>query len=447
MAFTQPTMATNNVSLLDNNPNDNTGLTADQLKAVFDKFGVDAKAFLINLLSELQSTTTGSSGADNIGSSPISGVEGNTVHAQIVSLLSQVLTLTNTMAYTPTSSYHPSTKKYVDDVVAGVILGQISDGSLTDAKLSNDPTAIKARVAAKSDQTYVDNQLSLKAANTDNSRTTTAKDVTGAINELNANKTENKDYVRCPAYGTTAGTSTAYTVSTTPAPSSYVDGMQITIVPNVDCGLNPTLNWNGLGALTIVNQNGSSVYPLDIKAGKPITLVRIGINFFIRNVGGNIRSIQTGIANLTTQTTYNIAISSVSTTSSIVRVWTRGNSPFNTNTDSVSADITNSTQVTLSRNSGSTGVTVYWEVVEFNNVKSIQTGTKVVANYTSGDVVTVSSINSSKSQLFCSVYDNVLNNSSFGYSEVLYRIESSTSIRLWGYGTSQTIHYQLIEFA
>lgn len=47
-----------------------------------------------------------------------------------------VLTRDNTSAFTPTASYNPATKKYVDDTTAGVILGQVPDGSITVAKLN-----------------------------------------------------------------------------------------------------------------------------------------------------------------------------------------------------------------------------------------------------------------------------------------------------------------------
>jgi hypothetical protein len=46
-----------------------------------------------------------------------------------------VLTRTNTDVYTPTTNYHPATKKYVDDTTAGVVLGQIPDGTITEVKL------------------------------------------------------------------------------------------------------------------------------------------------------------------------------------------------------------------------------------------------------------------------------------------------------------------------
>ena len=44
---------------------------------------------------------------------------------------SEVLTKTNTTSFTPTSSYHPATKKYVDDAIAGVSGGSGSEVDLT----------------------------------------------------------------------------------------------------------------------------------------------------------------------------------------------------------------------------------------------------------------------------------------------------------------------------
>lgn len=49
-----------------------------------------------------------------------------------------VLEKDNEAAFTPTSNYHPSTKKYVDDVAASLVLGQIPDGSLTAEKLASE---------------------------------------------------------------------------------------------------------------------------------------------------------------------------------------------------------------------------------------------------------------------------------------------------------------------
>lgn len=45
MAFTTCSVATNNISMLEDQPNDVGGLTAAELKAAFDKFGKDFVAW------------------------------------------------------------------------------------------------------------------------------------------------------------------------------------------------------------------------------------------------------------------------------------------------------------------------------------------------------------------------------------------------------------------
>ncbi|OPX43837.1 hypothetical protein CLHUN_23180 [Ruminiclostridium hungatei] len=91
------------------------------------------------------------------------------------------------------------------------------------------------------------------------------------------------DYVRNAGFGVTGGTLTAYILTLTPAPTVYIDGQQFTILPHIDCGTTPSLNINGLGALTILKQDGSAVAAGDIKANKPLALVRVGSNFFMRS--------------------------------------------------------------------------------------------------------------------------------------------------------------------
>jgi hypothetical protein len=100
-------------------------------------------------------------------------------------------------------------------------------------------------------------------------------------------KVDNTDYLRSPGYAVTAGSSTAYTITLNPAPSIYADGQQFTILPHVACGANPTFNVNGLGASIILNQDGSAISAGDILANKPVSLVRVGSNFFLRSGGGN----------------------------------------------------------------------------------------------------------------------------------------------------------------
>lgn len=85
-----------NVSKLSNRPNIEEGLTADALKAMFDKAGVDIKNYINSvLIEELASLSEGASGARKIGSEPIDAVEGESVQEKLVSLATQLHALAN----------------------------------------------------------------------------------------------------------------------------------------------------------------------------------------------------------------------------------------------------------------------------------------------------------------------------------------------------------------
>lgn len=95
MALTPNTTATNNIVTLDPSPNDVGGLTASQLQYLFDKFGIDFKAYF------------------------------NDVH--LVEIVAQFAT---------------------QEALANVVAGGIADGSVTDVKLSGTAGQIKSVAAA-----------------------------------------------------------------------------------------------------------------------------------------------------------------------------------------------------------------------------------------------------------------------------------------------------------
>lgn len=162
MALTKLTADLNIIQALDDEPNDVGGLTADELKAKFDAAGLAVKEYLNGTLTvELDDSLAGKVGTGTtINGKPLSGnitlaksdvglgnVDNTSDANKPVSTAQQaaldtkadktnVLEKTNTTAFTPTADFHPSTKKYVDDTTAGVILGQVPDGSITEAKLS-----------------------------------------------------------------------------------------------------------------------------------------------------------------------------------------------------------------------------------------------------------------------------------------------------------------------
>ena len=104
---------------------DTPDLTPAEVKAAFDSRGDDLKTYLDALITALNSTTAGSSGADKLGMTAIEGLDGETVQAIVGDL-----------------------KNYLDTGLNAVVLGQIPDGSLGDVKLSNDAGAIKAVVSS-----------------------------------------------------------------------------------------------------------------------------------------------------------------------------------------------------------------------------------------------------------------------------------------------------------
>lgn len=112
MAFTKNTDDLNIIQALADLPNDTDGLTPAQLKAKFDEAVNLLKTYLNDtLIAELESTTDGSSGADRIGATALNAFSGETVQAIL---------------------------EYLKTQVDGVVLGEIPDNSLTNAKLGTD---------------------------------------------------------------------------------------------------------------------------------------------------------------------------------------------------------------------------------------------------------------------------------------------------------------------
>lgn len=267
-----------------------------------------------------------------------------------------------------------------------------------------------------------------------------------------------KDYVRSPAYGKTAGTATAYTLTLNPAPTAYVDGMNITIVPHVDCGANPTLKINSLTALTILRQDGTALKAGDMKANKPYSLVRVGSNFFIRSggIGGNIKSIQRGevaYSSLADSVSKSITISAVDLSCAIIIV-EQDYYPVSyedaVNIVKFRGSISNATTILLERYYGqnlsysSTGK-IYWTVIEFENVKSLQKGSvQIKGAYTS----TITAVDMDKAIVFYSFSPQMVG-TSIVYHEAMGRVilSNSTTVSFNAPPDSYLkINYQVLEF-
>lgn len=176
------------IQKLDDEPNDVGGLTSSELKAKFDEGGEALKEYLNETLvpqisgefdASVPATRTvnghplsedviitasdvGLGNVDNTSDSekPIStaqAAEFSNVRKELADGLSKksdksnVLQKDNSDPYNPTSSYHPATKKYVDDTTADVTMGKVPDGSITTQKIAD-----ASVTPEKLDRTYID---------------------------------------------------------------------------------------------------------------------------------------------------------------------------------------------------------------------------------------------------------------------------------------------------
>lgn len=114
--------------------------------------------------------------------------------------------------------------------------------------------------------------------------------VVSAINEIkNDSVTHLTDYVRQPGYGTTAGTSTAYTLNLNPALTSYTSGVAIAIKMHTDCGNTPTININDLGVKNLKKQDGTAYSASDLVTGSIYTFRYDGTDFLADSSAGGLQ--------------------------------------------------------------------------------------------------------------------------------------------------------------
>lgn len=89
------------------------------------------------------------------------------------------------------------------------------------------------------------------------------------------------DYTRNPAIGSTAGTSTSYTLSVSPEPVSILTNTMIIIKPHVNCGINPTITINSLTSISLRNSDESLLDTDDLKTGFIYAFRSNGTNFIL----------------------------------------------------------------------------------------------------------------------------------------------------------------------
>lgn len=165
--------------------------------------------------------------------------------------------------------------------------------------------------------------------------------------------------------------------------------------------------------------------------------------------GSNIKSIQRGTTTLTgSNASKTIQITPVDTTKCLCYISIPTNTNGTAKYDVCTIQLTDSQTITISRAAGSYDVVLNWEVVEFNNVKSLQLGS-FNNTLSSPRNVNVTTVNPLKSKLVwsCTTTSSLSDVPSYLMS---MNIVDATTIAAHFYGTSYsysfTVHWQLIEF-
>jgi hypothetical protein len=161
--------------------------------------------------------------------------------------------------------------------------------------------------------------------------------------------------------------------------------------------------------------------------------------------GSNIKSIQRGLVIATNSV--NVTISSVDLANSVLIISYQGGGGTAVRNLKAMGKLTSSTNINFSLTTSAGYVTVNWQVVEFNNVKSIQRGDVTLS--AASESVTINAVDWGKTMLLSSVKLNSTG-TDLTYLVTDGGIErlTNTSIRLNTGNASNTgtAHWQVVEF-
>lgn len=168
--------------------------------------------------------------------------------------------------------------------------------------------------------------------------------------------------------------------------------------------------------------------------------------------GSSIKSVQHGFFSLPkTETVKNITVNAVDNHKSIVLIslYTEDGNVYNKAINFI-ADVDSPTNIRIERKSESnSSSTLYmsWQLVEFDNIKSIQKGQFTYSQYVSSEeIIPIENINMGKSVVFfthttTSIVANTANN-----IERLVRIKSNNELGIYTPQLGDIINWQVVEF-
>lgn len=161
--------------------------------------------------------------------------------------------------------------------------------------------------------------------------------------------------------------------------------------------------------------------------------------------GSSIQSIQSGTAILTAQT-LDVAITAVDLTKSVLIMSIKTTTAGNTRESSllIRGKLTSATNINFAMDAAFVEqITVKWQVVTFNNVKSLQRGDLALS--LTNQNVTISAVDPLKTLLFFN-YNSTTATSFVSGNLVAGSIANATTLNFLQSGSTKNLHWQVIEF-
>lgn len=178
----------------------------------------------------------------------------------------------------------------------------------------------------------------------------------------------------------------------------------------------------------------------------------LGLHGLIGSGGNVIKSIQTGIFNFEeNDIVRNITVDSVNHEKSIVLISTFvDSSGFNQISRMLSAEIVSDTNIEIKRGSTSNRsnpILVSWQLIEFDDVKSMQKGIGV-RDGSGKTIITIDSVDIAKSLIFYTYHMTLggTGDVSSTYFDSRVRIISDTEIGVTTPSTFEEVYWQVVEF-
>lgn len=257
---------------------------------------------------------------------------------------------------------------------------------------------------------------------------------------------------------TSTGTANALLVDTAGTFDLTKNGNILHIVPNLTNTSAVTVAVDGQTVKAIKKFNVDTdayidIVARDLKKNTPAQLVwSVGSDFFIlRPSGGgsNIKSIQRGVASV--NQALNITINPVDVTKSIVLITVYSNGTWG-NDHLYLGYLSSGTNLVIEKGFSNTTGDIAWQVIEFNNVKSMQRGTFTdVGGF--GAITTtktITSVDLSKSMVIGYIKKDVGSGSNAGETGFNITLTNSTTITVktsnGGGSFIGTYYYYVIEF-